>query len=57
MPKSKVYIFTFMMKSDKNRTEKGTMYAQVCCIESQVWKEKLSCKPKVKVVYAVALTI
>lgn len=46
-----------MVESDKNRTEKGTMYAQVCCIESQVWKEKLSFKPKVKVVYAVALTI
>lgn len=57
MPKSKVYIFKLIMKSDKNETEKGTVYAQVYCIKSLVWKEELSCKPKVKVVYAVTLTI
>lgn len=57
MPKSKVYIFTFMTKSDKNITEKGTVNAQVYCIKSQVWKENLLSRANGNAVYAATLTI
>lgn len=40
MPESKVYIFKFRMKSFKNITEKGTVYAQVYCVKSHACKEK-----------------